>query len=63
MMSPAYASSMIFLLLCHQLLGLGQTDLLPALDMVHFHSSLKPSGTDPLNAILSLRALFSWPGS
>ena len=33
--------------LCHQLLGLGQTDLLPALDMVHFHSSLKPSGADP----------------
>ena len=30
----------------HQLLRLGQTDLLAALDMVYFHSGLKFTGTD-----------------
>ena len=32
--------------LSHQLLRLGQTDLLAALDMVDFHSGLKFTGTD-----------------
>ena len=32
--------------LSHQLLRLGQTDLLAALDMVYFHSGLKFTGTD-----------------
>ena len=58
MMSPAYASLDDLSALCHQLLGLGQTDLLPALDMVHFHSSLKLSEQIRMNAILSLWALF-----